>query len=52
MIVKLLTEQHLQFLCLKEAAEACTSLHISKYHIVGNHVPRLKLFLRIQIPAY
>ena len=38
MIVKLLTEHHLEFLSLKEAAEARQSLHMSKYHIVGNHM--------------
>ena len=36
MIVKLLTEHHLEFLSLKEAAEASLSLHLSKCHIVGN----------------
>ena len=36
MIVKLLTEHHLEFLSLKEAAEARPSLHMSKCHIVGN----------------
>ena len=36
MIVKLLTEHHLEFLSLKKAAEACPSLHMSKCHIVGN----------------
>ena len=38
MSVKLLTEQHLEFLSLKKAAE----LHLSKKHIVGNHMPRLQ----------
>ena len=38
MSVKLLTEHHLEFLSLKEAAEARPSLHMSKYHIVGNHM--------------
>ena len=42
MIVKLLTEHHLEFLSLKEAAEARPSLHMSKCHIVGNHMSRLK----------
>ena len=37
MIVKLLTEYHLEFLSLKEAAE----LHMSKCHIAGNLMPRL-----------
>ena len=41
MIVKLLTERHLEFLSLKEAAEARPSLHMSKCHIVGNLMPRL-----------
>ena len=36
MIVKLLTEHHLEFISLKEAAEARPSLHLSKCHIVGN----------------
>ena len=35
MIVKLLTEHHLECLSLKEAAEARLSLHLSKCHIVG-----------------
>ena len=39
--VKLLTEHHLEFLSLKEAAQACLSLHLSKCHIVGNHMSRL-----------
>ena len=38
MIVKLLTEQHLKFLSLKEAAGARLSLHLPKYHNVGNHM--------------
>ena len=37
MIVKLLTEHHLEF----EAAQARLSLHISKCHIVGKLMPRL-----------
>ena len=41
MSVKLLTEHHLQFLSLKGAAQARLSLHLSKCHIVGNHLPRL-----------
>ena len=36
MSVKLLTEHHLEFLSLTEAAPACLSLHLSKCHIVGN----------------
>ena len=41
MIVKLLTEHHLEFLRLKEDAEAGLSLHLSKFQIVGNLMPRL-----------
>ena len=36
MIAKLLTEHHLEFLRLKEAAQAGLSLDLSKCHIVGN----------------
>ena len=36
MIVKLLTEYHLEFLSLKEAADDRLSLHLSKCQIVGN----------------
>ena len=42
MIVELLSEHHLEFLGLKKAAQAHLSLRISKYHIVGNHMSRLK----------
>ena len=45
MIVKLLTEHHLEFLSLKEAAEARLSPHISKCHVVRNLMPRLKYFV-------
>ena len=41
MVIKLLTEHHLEFLSLKEAAEARPSLHLSKCQIVGNLIPRL-----------
>ena len=34
MIVKLLTEHHLEFLSLKKTAETRPSLHMSKCHIV------------------
>ena len=49
MIVKLLTEHHLEFLSLKggAAAQARPSLHMSKFHIVGNIMPRL-IFLTSQ----
>ena len=42
MIVKLLTEHHLEFLSLKKAAEARPSLRLSKCQIVGNLTTRLK----------
>ena len=38
MSVKLLTEHQLEFLSLQEAAQARLSLHLSKFHIVGNHM--------------
>ena len=41
MSIKLLTEHNLEFLSLKEAAQAPLSLHLSKRDIVGNHVSRL-----------
>ena len=45
MIVKLLAEHHLEFLGLKEAAEARPSLHMSNCQIVGNLMPRLISYL-------
>ena len=47
MIVKLLTEHHLEFLSLKGAAEARRSLHMSKCHIVGNLMHWLKLLIKL-----
>ena len=41
MSIKLLTEHHLAFLSLKGAAKVRLSLHMSKYHIGGNHISRL-----------
>ena len=41
MTVKLMTVQHLKFLNLKEAAKARLNLHLSKHHIVENHLSRL-----------
>ena len=40
MSVKLLTKHLLEVLSLKEAAQAGLSLHLSKFHIVGNHMQR------------
>ena len=48
MIVKLLTEHHLEFLSLKEDTEARPSLHLSKCHIVGN----LMHWLICYLPKY
>ena len=43
MIVKLLTEHHLELLSLKKAAEARPSLHMSNCQIVGNPKSRHKI---------
>ena len=51
MIVKLLTEHHLEFLNLKKAAQARLSLHLSKCHTDGNHMSRLK-YLLIDLEIY
>ena len=45
MIVKLLTEHHLESLSLKEAAQVRPSLHMSKCHIVGNLMDWLIYYL-------
>ena len=45
MIVKLLTEHHLEFLSLREAAQDRLNLQMSKCHIVGNLMPRLNFHL-------
>ena len=42
MIVKLLTEHHLEFLSLNETAETRPNLHLSKCQIVGNLMHWLK----------
>ena len=52
MIVKLLTEHHLEFLSLKEEAQTCLSLHLSKCQIVGNLMPRLIFQLICLSPSY
>ena len=41
MTVKLPTKHHLEFLSLKETAQARPSLFMSKYHIVRNCMQRL-----------
>ena len=45
----LLTEHHLEFLSLKGAAEARPSLHMSKYHFVGNHMHWLIFMLGLKV---
>ena len=50
MSVKLLTEHHLEFLSLKEAAQARLSQLMSKCHIVRNHVSRLIYYVLTLIP--
>ena len=45
MNIKLLNEHHLEFLSLKEAAQARLSLHLSKCHIVGIHMSWLILYM-------
>ena len=52
MSVKVLTDHHLEFLSLKEAAEARLSLHLSKCHIVGNHMSRLIYQVVLQIYSF
>ena len=47
MSVKLLAEQHLEFLSLKGAAQVRLSLHLSKCYIVGNHMLRLNCFFTL-----
>ena len=49
MIVKLLTEHHLEFLSLKEETQTRLSLHLSKCQIVGNLMPRLKYHLQCRL---
>ena len=41
MIVKLLTEHHLEFLSLKGGCTGLSESTLVKYHIVGNHMSRL-----------
>ena len=42
MTVKLLIEHHLEFLSLKGGCTGSFELHLSKCHIVGNHMAWLK----------
>ena len=51
MTVKLLTKHHLEFISLNEAAQAHMSLHMSKCHIVGNHMLWFNSFLLNKIYA-
>ena len=43
LIVRLLIEHRLEFLSLKGVAQIHMSLHLSKCHIVGNHMSRLNM---------
>ena len=50
---KLLTGHHFEFLSLKkEAAQARLSLHISKCHIVGNHMSWLECKIKSEEHLY
>ena len=51
MSVKLQSEYYLEFLSLK-VAQARLSIHLSKCHIVGNHMSRLKSHLLTHTKAY
>ena len=44
-----MTEHHLEFISLKEAAQAHLSLHLSKCHIVGNHMSYAAQMSTIQL---
>ena len=46
MSVKLLIEHHSELLALKEAAQTHVSLHLSKCHIVGNHMSHVMFWIR------
>ena len=48
MTVKLLTIHHLEFLSLNGSCTGSSDLHLSKCHIVGNHMSRLN-FLATRI---
>ena len=45
MSVKLLNKHNFGFLSLKKAAQARLSLHLSKCHIVGNHMSQLNYYI-------
>ena len=47
--VKLLTDHHLEFISLKESAQARLSLHFSKFLIAGNHMSLLVWFVRLYV---
>ena len=53
MSVKLLTEHHLEFLSLNEAAQARLRLHLSNCHIVGNIMHWLNWYsIQIKFPKF
>ena len=47
MIVKLLTEHHLEFLSLKEGCRGSSKSTLVKCQIVGNLMPRLSIYVDI-----
>ena len=47
MIVKLLTEHHLEYLSFKEGCTGSSESTQTKYHIVGNHMSQLKYDLNV-----
>ena len=49
MNIKLLTEHHLEFLSLKMCCTGLSESHLSKYHIVVNHMSRLILFYTLWV---
>ena len=49
MIVKLLTEHHLEFLSLKGGCRGSSESHMSKCHIVGNLISRLNYVMRTSV---
>ena len=51
MSVKLLTEHHMEFLCLKGGCTGSTESTHVKMHIVGNLMPRLNYDVKHAVDA-
>ena len=51
MIVKLLTEHHLEFLSLKGGCRGSSESTLDKIPTVGNHVPRLNYKMMLRVPC-